>query len=95
LYAISVVVLSIIAFGLYGFDKIKAARRQWRISERTLHVVAVLGGWPGATWGQHVFRHKTQKVSFRVVFWATLGAHFAVLCVLVYSGLLAPFPRVS
>lgn len=94
-YAVLVVLFSCLAFGMYGLDKLKAQRGWWRISEKALHVVAVLGGWPGATWGQHVFRHKTQKTSFRLVFWATLGAHFAILCILVYTGLLAPFPRTA
>lgn len=92
IYAACVVGFSLVAVLLYGVDKLKAARGWWRISERTLHVCAVLGGWPGAVWGQYLFRHKTQKLTFRAVFWVTLAAHFACVCLLVYFGWLALFP---
>ncbi|WP_147463771.1 DUF1294 domain-containing protein, partial [Pseudomonas amygdali] len=34
-----------------------------------------LGGWPGALLAQQVFRHKTRKVSFQIVFWLIVLAH--------------------
>jgi uncharacterized membrane protein YsdA (DUF1294 family) len=66
------VVLSAVAFALYGADKSAAKRGTWRISESTLHTVALLGGWPGALVGRQVFRHKTVKQPFRTVFWVTV-----------------------
>ena len=66
------VVLSTVAFVTYGLDKAAAARGRWRTPEITLHLIAVLGGWPGALLGQRVFRHKTRKQPFRAVFWGTV-----------------------
>ncbi|MET0783846.1 MAG: DUF1294 domain-containing protein [Leifsonia flava] len=63
---------SALSFVLYGIDKRAAIAGRRRISEATLHLVAVLGGWPGAVAAQTVFRHKTQKRSFRLRFWATV-----------------------
>nr|WP_056164353.1 DUF1294 domain-containing protein [Leifsonia sp. Leaf325] len=63
---------SVLSFVLYGVDKGAAVAGRRRIPEATLHLVAVLGGWPGAVVGQTVFRHKTQKASFRLRFWATV-----------------------
>ena len=64
--------LSIVSFVLYGADKRAAKRESWRTPEAHLHLVAMLGGWPGALVAQRIFRHKTRKVSFQVVFWITV-----------------------
>jgi uncharacterized membrane protein YsdA (DUF1294 family) len=63
----------------YGIDKAAAQSGAWRTSERTLHVLALLGGWPGALIAQRVFRHKSRKASFRFEFWATVALNCAAL----------------
>lgn len=63
---------SVLALGLYAADKSAAQQGAWRISESTLHAVALVGGWPGALVAQQLTRHKTTKVEFRRVFWATV-----------------------
>lgn len=63
---------SVSAFALYGVDKRAAREGSWRVPESTLHVLGLLGGWPGALMAQRVFRHKTRKRSFRRVFWLTV-----------------------
>jgi uncharacterized membrane protein YsdA (DUF1294 family) len=67
--------MSALAFWLFWLDKRRASRGQWRISERTLHIVEILGGWPGALAAQRVFRHKWRNTRYMVVFWAIGGAH--------------------
>ena len=53
------------AFGLMGFDKLRARRRgARRIRERTLFLSALLGGSLGAVLGMWVFRHKTRHWYF-------------------------------
>ncbi|MFT4711299.1 MAG: uncharacterized membrane protein YsdA (DUF1294 family) [Planctomycetota bacterium] len=61
----SVVAVSLVTFVFWGVDKSKAARGAWRIPEKTLLLLALLGGWPGAWFGAKVFRHKSSKQSFR------------------------------
>lgn len=64
-------VMSVVAFLVYARDKKAARQGMWRISESTLHVVSVLGGWPGARIAQSFLRHKSKKVSFRIIYWLT------------------------
>ncbi len=68
-------VTSVVAFALYGRDKSAAKQGRWRTPELTLHLVSLVGGWPGALLGQRVFRHKTRKQPFRAVFWFTVVAN--------------------
>jgi uncharacterized membrane protein YsdA (DUF1294 family) len=68
-------VVSVFTFLAYRSDKRRAEAGQWRIPEQTLHIAELLGGWPGAFLAQRIFRHKTAKTSFQVVFWAIVLAH--------------------
>ncbi len=58
----------------FGFtvDKGAAERGRWRTKESTLHLLALLGGWPGAYFAQVNLRHKSSKSEFKQVFWATV-----------------------
>lgn len=53
------------AFAAMGLDKWKARHDRWRIRERTLFLLAILGGCPGAILGILLFRHKTRHWYFR------------------------------
>ena len=64
--------LSLWSFLLYALDKSAARAGGRRIRERTLHVLALLGGWPGAILAQQALRHKSSKAAFRSVFWGTV-----------------------
>lgn len=63
---IYVFVVNVIAFLMYGLDKVKAKRLQWRIPESTLLGVAVIGGSIGAFLGMQIFHHKTKKPKFYI-----------------------------
>jgi len=65
-------VASVIAFAAYGLDKRAARLGQRRTPERTLHIIELLGGWPGALLAQQLLRHKSSKPSFVAVFWFTV-----------------------
>lgn len=56
--------VNLTAFCIYGADKKRAIRNQWRISEKALLMLAVIGGSPGALLGMKVFHHKTKKPKF-------------------------------
>ncbi|MFP2768883.1 DUF1294 domain-containing protein [Oceanisphaera sp. KMM 10153] len=77
-------VLSLITFGVYWWDKRAAIKGNWRIRERTLHWLALFGGWPGAWLAQLWFRHKFQKLSFRRVFRLTVAGNLAMLAAIVW-----------
>jgi len=69
------VVMSLLALFLYWRDKRQARAGGWRTPEKVLHGVELLGGWPGALIAQQVWRHKTRKVSFQLVFWLIVLLH--------------------
>lgn len=60
------IIINIIAFGMYGIDKQKAIKKQWRIPEAQLLAVAAIGGSAGALLGMQSFHHKTRKWKFRL-----------------------------
>ena len=72
-------VASVIAFFAYAFDKSAAVNNRWRTQESTLHLFALLGGWPGALVAQRLLRHKSKKTSFQAVFWSTVFINSGVL----------------
>lgn len=63
---------SLITFFVYALDKSAAKSGAWRTQESTLHLLSLLGGWPGALIAQQKLRHKSKKESFRAVFWMTV-----------------------
>ncbi|KAA0975991.1 DUF1294 domain-containing protein [Pseudomonas sp. ANT_J28] len=68
-------VVSLLAFLLYWSDKRKARADHWRTPENVLHALELAGGWPGALLAQQLFRHKTRKVSFQLLFWMIVLLH--------------------
>ena len=84
-YLFVVIVMSIACFIAYGLDKRQAANGGRRVSERTLHLLAFLGGWPGALVAQRQFRHKTQNVPFRIVFWIVIVFHVGIVGAVAYA----------
>lgn len=70
--------LSAITFVTYAYDKNKAQHNAWRTQERTLHLLALAGGWPGAALAQQYLRHKSAKQAFRNIFWATVMINLAI-----------------
>lgn len=68
-------VMSLWAFFAYRFDKLRAGGDQRRVPESTLHAIELFGGWPGALVAREWYRHKTRKVSYRIVFWLIVIAH--------------------
>lgn len=84
-YLIVVVLMSFVCFIAYWLDKRQAVNGGRRMSERSLHLMALLGGWPGAWFGQRQFRHKTQKVKFRIVYWMIVVLHLGIMGAVAYA----------
>ncbi|AQU82141.1 MAG: DUF1294 domain-containing protein [Halomonas sp.] len=73
------VVVSVAAYITYAVDKKAAIKKRRRVSEKSLHLLALAGGWPGAWLAQQRLRHKTQKTPFRLVYWLTVALNLAIL----------------
>ncbi len=64
-----VVIASAVAYRVYAVDKRRAEEGLWRIPEANLHLLELLGGWPGAFLAQRHLRHKCSKGGYQFVFW--------------------------
>ena len=67
--------MSGITYRAYGWDKQQAREKQRRMPEAELHIMELVGGWPGAFLAQRRLRHKCSKVSYLVVFWLIVLAY--------------------
>lgn len=72
-------VINLVSFMMFGIDKYKARRGQWRISEATLLAVAAIGGSIGAWMGMKVWHHKTLHSKFRYGVPIILLVHIALM----------------
>lgn len=62
------IAINLIAFCLFGIDKRRSIKGASRIPERRLHLMGFMGGFVGGYAGMALFRHKTQKMSFKISF---------------------------
>ena len=92
-YLVVVAAMSCACFAAYGLDKRRAAAGDRRVPERALHLMAFLGGWPGALVGQRQFRHKTRKVPFLIAFWAVVVLHVALVATVAYALATGRWPK--
>lgn len=63
---IYLIIINIIGFLIMYIDKQKAKKGKWRIPEKTIFIITVLGGGIGTISGMYTFRHKTQKLHFTI-----------------------------
>lgn len=56
--------VNVVAFAVYGADKRRARKGKRRVPEKTLFLLAIIGGSPGAWAGMYAFRHKTRHWYF-------------------------------
>ena len=73
-----ILIASLIAFIAHGRDKRAARLGRRRTPERTLHLLELIGGWPGALLAMTVFHHKTRKASYFLVTASIVVAWIAV-----------------
>ena len=82
--AVWLVVVNIAAFAAFGVDKSRARRDEWRLRERTLFLLAILGGSLGAILGMRLFHHKTRHWYFRFGLPAILALQLMAVAALVF-----------
>ncbi len=75
---------NILSFSLFGIDKNKAVRHAYRIPEKTLFLVTILGGSLGSLLGMYLFHHKTRHLSFSVGVPILFFLHILLFAVLIY-----------
>ncbi|NTS78207.1 DUF1294 domain-containing protein [Catenovulum sp. SM1970] len=73
------VAASFIAFIVYALDKSSAKNGRWRTPESHLHLLSLLGGWPGAFYAQNKLKHKSSKRAFKNMYWLTVTANIGAL----------------
>jgi len=61
---IYIIIMNVVGFFIMGIDKKKAEKHAWRIPEKTLFLVSLIGGSIGTLLGMYVFRHKTKHWYF-------------------------------
>lgn len=69
------VAISVLTYWIYARDKRHAQLQEWRVPESTLHLLELLGGWPGAFVAQRRLRHKCSKRSYQIVFGGIVLIH--------------------
>lgn len=79
------IIINLISFVLYGIDKRKAISHQYRISEKTLFLLSLLGGVFASLLGMFLFHHKIRKPMFYFVHFISLLIHFYIIYTFVLS----------
>jgi uncharacterized membrane protein YsdA (DUF1294 family) len=75
--------VNVTALVFYGYDKSRAKRQRERVPEVVLYGLALSGGSAGAYLAMHLFRHKTVKGRFLIVFWGIVLVQLAVAAAIV------------
>ncbi len=83
------VIINLVSLALFYSDKQRARKHQWRISEATLFLSALIGGSIGAIAGMYLFHHKTKHWYFVIGMPLILIAQIIILWWLWQKGILA------
>jgi len=75
------IIINIVTFFIYGIDKYKAKKSKWRVSEKILITLAILGGSIGAWIGIKIWHHKTKHQKFKLGIPIIIGIQ---ICLLIY-----------
>lgn len=72
------ILTSAITYSVYAFDKDAARQGHRGVSNSILHLLSLIGGWPGALFAQCMFNHKYQDKWFASMFWCSVMANFGL-----------------
>jgi uncharacterized membrane protein YsdA (DUF1294 family) len=84
-FLIYLAAINIVGMAIMAIDKNKAKRHKSRISERTLFVIALIGGSIGVKFGMELFRHKTQHKKFVYGIPAIIVLQLAAAMYIIYK----------
>lgn len=77
--------VSLLSLLFYSIDKSAAIKNKWRISEAKLHLLSLVGGWPGALLAQQMFKHKRSKSAFMRAYWVTVVVNLILFSLIVFE----------
>jgi uncharacterized membrane protein YsdA (DUF1294 family) len=84
------IAINLLTFFVYKYDKTNAQQNgpskelvHYRVSEKTLHLLSLIGGWPAALIAQNYLRHKTIKQPFQNIFVSTILINI-LMCLLFF-----------
>lgn len=83
IFIIYAVIINIIGFFSMLIDKRRAIKNKWRIPEKTLFLIAVIGGSVGSIAGMRLFRHKTKHWYFAYGMPAILIVQLVIISLLL------------
>ena len=75
----AVLVVNLLTVLAYARDPRAVRNHYWRPPEPALHLLSLLGGWPGAGLAQSILRYRSRKASFVSLYWGTVALHFGIL----------------
>lgn len=84
LLAAFLLAVNLLTFAYYGYDKARARATRSRVPEVVLHGLTLAGGTPGAYGGMVVFRHKTIKPGFRLIFWLIVCLQLLLIVAVIH-----------
>lgn len=82
---IYLILINITGFAVMGIDKWKARKQAWRIPEKTLFLISILGGSIGSIAGMYTFHHKTKHWYFVIGMPLILIVQATVSCYIYIS----------
>ncbi|MEE1517676.1 MAG: DUF1294 domain-containing protein [Lachnospiraceae bacterium] len=77
------IIINIIGFFSMLIDKRRAIKNKWRIPEKTLFLIAIIGGSVGSIAGMRLFRHKTKHWYFAYGMPAILLVQIVIISLLL------------
>lgn len=81
-------IINLLTFIAYGYDKFCARRGYWRVPEKSLFMLIILGGTPTAFIASRIFKHKTKKGNFRGTFFLIVTAQVILILYLFKIGVI-------
>jgi len=76
--------INFVTFFAYYYDKYAAKKQKWRIPEKTLLAMALIGGTPAASIARKILRHKTKKKNFKIKFWIVILIQIISIIILFF-----------